>query len=498
MTRLFRHQEIGVKKLVDHPHFGLFMDMGTGKSLTVIEASRHLFDQGVIHTVIVVCPASVRAVWFDRELGELAKHLSQYPLKVTEFHSRRRTWYTQQREHGGNLNWVITNYDYLRGHYEEVIKEWGGATTLMVCDESSALKNDKAKQTRAALKLRKACGRVVILNGTPISNNPGDLYSQMNILDPSILDLKSSYMFKLRYGVMGGFEGREVVSWRNLEDLQNRIAPHVMRVEKKDCLDLPAKLPPVTLTVPLSPLAWAKYKEMREEMMVWLDDSKMSTAPQAAVRAIRLSQLTSGFLGGIVEQITCCFDPECMACNGTGARLREVGAERISSEKLDIVTQWLKERLEEDSRFKILIWSRFRREVEQLHFQLPEAFSRGIIYGGQTRDERDQALRLLDPRTSPDGPVAVIGTPASGSMGLNLTAASTVLYISNDYSLKTRLQSEDRVHRPGQIHPVSYYDVVATGPHGQRTIDHAVIKALRDKESLANFTVSAWKEALSE
>jgi SNF2 family DNA or RNA helicase len=83
-------------------------------------------------------------------------------------------------------------------------------------------------------------------------------------------------------------------------------------------------------------------------------------------------------------------------------------------------------------------------------------------------------------------------------MGLNLTAAHTVMYLSNDYSLKTRLQSEDRVHRPGQTNVVSYYDVVATGPDGQKTIDHHIIKALREKNDIATWTTSAWLAALRE
>jgi ATP-dependent DNA helicase len=83
-------------------------------------------------------------------------------------------------------------------------------------------------------------------------------------------------------------------------------------------------------------------------------------------------------------------------------------------------------------------------------------------------------------------------------MGLNLTAAHTVIYLSNDFSLKTRLQSEDRVHRPGQIYPVSYFDMIATGPQGQKTIDHLVAKSLMNKEAIADLTTSAWISALTE
>jgi len=83
-------------------------------------------------------------------------------------------------------------------------------------------------------------------------------------------------------------------------------------------------------------------------------------------------------------------------------------------------------------------------------------------------------------------------------MGLNLTASHTVVYLSNDYNLKTRLQSEDRVHRPGQTSPVSYFDIVAEGPNGQKTIDHTIMKALKAKDDLAKWTASAWLSELKE
>jgi hypothetical protein len=81
---------------------------------------------------------------------------------------------------------------------------------------------------------------------------------------------------------------------------------------------------------------------------------------------------------------------------------------------------------------------------------------------------------------------------------LNLTAAHTMIYLSYDHSLEKFLQGNDRVHRPGQVHPVSYYDIIATGPKGQKTIDHHIIQSRYNKDSLATWTVSAWQRALSE
>jgi SNF2 family DNA or RNA helicase len=310
---------------------------------------------------------------------------------------------------------------------------------------------------------------------------------------------------------MGGFMNKQIVQWINLEDLQQRFAPYVLRRLKTDCLDLPEKIPSVALTVPLSEKTWEIYKSMRDEMVAWLSESTVSVASQAIVKAMRLAQVTSGYIGGLQEsdidlEQNLDLDedrPDWLPgkSDQIPERIPAGSVQEVGHEKLKLFLQWLKERIDEEPNFKVLVWCRFRPELARLMDTLrrdhPYIFI-GEIRGGQKKGEREVALRLLDPRTTPEGSVVVAGTPASGSMGLNLTAAHTVIYMSNDYSLKTRLQSEDRVHRPGQIYPVSYYDIVATGPKGQKTIDHTIIKALREKNNIAEWTTRAWISALQD
>jgi hypothetical protein len=499
----FAHQVIGVQRLSDAPFLGLFDEMGAGKTKQVIDAAQVLYGRGEIGHVIVVAPASVRAVWADPdpEIGELAKHLwCETPAVVTEYHARVRRWLSGP-EARHPLEWLVTNYDFVRdGERRDYLASLGGPRTLLVLDESSAVKNHRAIQTRACYAVRKTCGRVWLLNGTPVAHNPLDMYAQGQLLSPKILDVKSFFHFRARYAIMGGWRQKQIIGWQNLEDLQRRFAPHVLRRLKTDCLDLPPKLPAVTLTVSLAPETWAVYREMRDEMVAWLGQQTVSVAAQAGVKAMRLAQITSGFLGGIQEERPCSCDGEgeCSRCGSTGVVTIGKPPVEIGREKLDLFLGWLNERLTDEPGFKVLVWCRFRAEVERLLGALPDVVERGAIWGGQSREERGLTLRLLSPGSAPAGPVVVVGTPASGSMGLNLAAASAVVYVSNDHSLKTRLQSEDRVHRPGQTRAVSYFDVMATGPRGQRTIDHAVIKALREKQDLATWTCSAWVSALKD
>ncbi len=522
----YDHQIVGIKKLVLEPVVGLFDEMGSGKSKQTIDAAQILFTQGKINRVLIVAPASVRHVWYDPELGELVKHLwEELPARIMLFHGKIKLWdwFVKDRT-APRLDFIVVNYEFIREESRLIeAMTYTGPKTLLVLDESSAIKSYKAQQTKACFKLRKRCGRIVLLNGTPIANSPRDMFSQGNIMDKSILECKTIYNFRARYGVIGGYQNRQIIKWINIDDLQRRFAPYVLRRLKSDCLDLPPKMPPVILPVELTDITWRKYKEMRRDLIVWLSNNLISTAQQAAVRGMRLAQITSGFLGGVhdagVERevplpleddrpdFIPFLKPDIIQQEPTLHNLMEEQrllvppVQTISCEKLDAFIEWLEEQLVADPQLKLLVWCRFRPELARLIERLeskPYSIALGQIHGGQKKDSREMALRLLDPRTMPPGPVVVAGTPASGSMGLNLAGAHTVVYMSNDYSLKTRLQSEDRVHRPGQTYPVSYFDMVATGPKGQKTIDHTIIKSLRNKNDLATFTTSAWLQALTE
>ena len=491
----FEHQVEGIRRLVVSPYLLLADEMGLGKTKQVIDAAQVLLRLGIINKVLVICPSPVKSVWYDPQFGEIRKHAWKSIVSQVAIYGVFQEHWLSQDEAEPELLWTITNYEYLRKPDRlKLIKSWVDRKTWLVLDESSAVKNWKSKQTRAVRELRPKVDRCVLLNGTPIANSPTDLFAQANLLHPSILDCEFLSHFHSQYAVLRG-DYRKPVDWPGLPKLRQLFKPHAIRRLKKNCLDLPPKLPPVTLTAPLSRSTWAKYVSMRDEMIVELSDESESIARQAVVKIIRLAQLTSGFLGGIVTE---------------GAEVVDIRTKKavetethdISDEKLKLFLGWYHELIEKDPNVKILVWCRFRREMMNLREALADRYFEsvriGLIHGGQKRNEQEASIRLLSPETTPRGPVIGIGTPQTGRTGLNLTAASVVVYVSHDYSLYTRLQSEDRVHRPGQIRPVSYFDIIATGPAGQKTIDHTVMKALRDKQEIADWTVNHWLKALKD
>jgi hypothetical protein len=539
--------------------FFLTDQMRLGKSKQVIDTAQVLFERNEIDSVIVVAPAPVRDVWYDPELGEIQKHRwLGLPTLVTEYHQQIRKWSADAVDGQRYLTWVITNFEYIRygvvrdksgwhGNHLDKLLKFANKRTLLVIDESAAVADYAALQTRACLAIRQRCGRVIELNGTPIVETPESLYSQAKMLDPRILGFNYVSQYKATYAIMGGYyvekkiwqKGKlktlkiptEIVGWRHklrpecceipphiqskvhepgpcLEDIQAKLAPYVLRRIRTECLDLPPKLDSVTLTATLTPETWRIYTEMRDDLVSWLDEHTVATSQQAGVRVMRLAQVTSGFLGGLRDDDTICpecgggdpvLDSECPACGGTGTISAPVPARAIGREKLDLFLTWVKKRLKEEKELRMVAWCRFRPELqrtaEELQHQIKDLKVRAI-FGGQPKEDRINGLRLMHPDVKYGGPAVLLGTLGTGGLGVSMAGAHEVVYVSNDRSLYKRLQSEDRPLGPGQTEPVSYHDIVAVGPKGQHTIDHTIMKALRDKTELATWTTDAWKTAL--
>lgn len=538
----FAHQIEDTQAVLDHPYFFITSEMRTGKSKIVVDAIQFLFEANIIEHALVIAPAPVRDVWYDPDMGEFKKHLwKDFPVRVLEFHARNRAW-SQSYTAGAKtrqLECVVTNYEFIRSKNRLAqLLPFCGPRTILICDESSFVKSYDAEQTKAVFQIRRACGRVVLLNGTPISHSPLDLFSQGNLLHPSILDCKYITHYKARYAIQepvlshGGNpilspRGRAIqtiTGWTHLDDIQRRFAPYVVRRLQKDCLDLPPKLDPVTLTAVLTPETWRVYKDMRDELVVWFKNGNVATAAQASTKTLRLAQITSGFVGGI-EDAAIGEEPlqegllESLTLEGDWSNppigepiaddVRKmiehkptVGeTQEIGREKLDIVLWFLKQRLEQYPNLHIVVWCRFRPElfrmIEEVKKKFPQ-FEVASICGGQKKAERQRTMQLLHPETTIEGPVFVGGTFGTGSFGLNFTAANHSVNCSFDFSLGKFKQSADRVYGPGMIGPAAYFDIVAVGPNGQKTIDHHIVKTRRMNEDIATWTTDAWIKALTE
>jgi hypothetical protein len=536
----FKHQIEDTATLVQHPWFFIASEMRTGKTKIVIDAAQFLFHAGAIDRVIVVCPEPVRSVWVgatsDALGGELREHLwNKTPALVTEYHSSTNQWRTGPA--GKELRIIVTNYEFIRPYrrkneakkVDDALKtllKYCTDKTLLVLDESGAITNHKSEQYKSCYKLREKCGRIVMLNGTPM-DTPIHLFAQGNMLHQSLLECKYITHFRNRYAQMGGYKvgatrkvdkktgkvtwegGRptQIIGWCNLDDLQRRFKPYTVRRLQKDCPDMPVRLPAVTLRAHMS-TSWSYYKEMRDEMVVMLDGGNASVSSQAIVKFMRLSQITGGFLGGIEDAG---LDPPCPSCDGIGCDECEqsgigaaqpvVSVREVGREKLDVLLWLIGNKLESDPNMKMVVWSRFvpetLRAIREAQLKFPQSIIAGL-HGGMSRVEKAATKALLHPTSAPQGSVVVFGTLGTGSFGLDLSAAHISVNYSYDHSLRKFLQSGDRVYGPRQVHAIEYFDIVAVGPKGQRTYDSVIVQARRDKQDIATWTSDAWVKAIDD
>lgn len=215
-TDLLPYQEQAVEKLRHLKIGALYMEMGTGKTRTALELIKLRLAAGKVDRVLWLCPCNIKT---DIQRG-IAEHSDLCDLGILDIVGIE-TLSTSVRECSRLLGLVQSHKVYL------------------IVDESSLVKNHAALRTIHIQQLAENCQYKLILNGTPISRNESDLYSQWMILDWRILGYRSYYSFAanhLEYDDRG-----RIHRVLNTDYLAEKIAPYTYQVKKADCFKLPDK-----------------------------------------------------------------------------------------------------------------------------------------------------------------------------------------------------------------------------------------------------------------
>ena len=328
--------------------------------------------------------------------------------------------------------------------------------TLIAIDESTTIKNPSAKRTKNILTLAKHSKYRRILTGSPVTKSPLDLYTQCQFLDSWLLGHSSYYTFRTRYAVMrnANFSGRTVqivVGYRNLGELSSKLEPFSYRVLKDDCLDLPKKTF-MKRIVQLSPDQSKLYLQMKEKALAVLNGKMVSTTT-VMTQLMRLQQITCGHF---------------TADDGS--------TQEIPNNRIDELMNVLNE-----IEGKVVIWGHWQKDMTQIIKSIIEEYGQKAVvdyYGLTPKEDRQNNINKFqnDPECR-----FFVGTPATGGYGITLTAASNMIYYSNGYDLEKRTQSQARIDRIGQEHPMTYIDIIC-----KDTVDERIVKALREKINIAS------------
>ena len=437
-VQLRPRQRAAIEKAWPHPGFALFHVMGAGKTLSTVALAGLRRSAGLIDRLLVICPTSVKGVWrqeFER-YSALPAH-----LQVLEAGNKLAPW--------TEFPILVVGVEALsQGGAHLVAKQFvDGGRCMTVIDESSTIKNHNTSRTETCWELGQQSQFRLILTGTNVTQGIQDLFAQMFFVGPSIVGELSYYSFRNKYCVMGGFENKKMIGYRNTDQLLDLIRPYCDVVRKGDM-----KLPPKQYQV-RNVKATAEQvracKELARNMETTLGTKTISV--QNALEAmLRFQQIAGGF------------DPDGQSI-GKSPKLEELMA------------------LLEEFDGKAIVWARYLPEVAAIASRLSERYPGAVLtLTGAT----DPAARQPMVNTFQSDPSVrfFVTNQATGGKGLTLTAATLSVYYSNTFSLEDRLQSEDRNHRIGQENEVMYIDLIS-----DLKVDHLIQNALANKLDVANY-----------
>ena len=456
----YAHQLTALEKSWNSETYAYFMEMGTGKTKVLIDNLAMLYDKGKVNGALIVAPKGVVGTWYNQELPN---HLPDHIENVTVLWQSHITKKQQENlntlfETGEKLHILIMNVEAFSTDkgVKFASKFLSCHNTLMAIDESTTIKNPKAKRTKNIVDLAGHAKYRRIMTGSPVTKNPLDLFSQCYFLDPFHLNHESYYSFRMRYAIMktANISGRKielVAGFKNLGELSDKLKPFSYRVLKEDCLDLPDKIY-MKRNIKLSSDQLKVYDQMKKEALAVLNGKKVTTV-NALTQLMRLHQITCGHF---------------TADDGSTQSLPN---NRIK-ELMNVL---------EETEGKAIIWAHYQYDITNIIKEVVKVHGPGSIvdyYGLTPQDERQSNIKKFqdDPKCR-----FIVGTPSTGGYGITLTAANTVIYYSNGYDLEKRLQSEDRAHRIGQKKSVTYVDLMC-----DETVDAKIVKALRKKINIAS------------
>ena len=473
-TKPFKHQAHIFYESRNKENYALFMEQGTGKSKVVVDTASYMFENNMIDGIMVIAPKGVHSDWIsyhfpehkpDRVASDMA-YWSADNKKSEAEHITKMILPPERHQMDRKLKVLAINIDGVnvaRG-YAVVETFLKNNRCLLVVDESSRIKNTKAKRTKKVLKLGKLANYKRILTGTPVTKSPLDLYSQMSFLSPDILGFNSFVSFRARYAILrdqilsNGGRYQMVVGFRpdRLDEITQLIAPYSYRILAKECLDLP----PLTFSkssVIMNTEQLRIYNELAEDLYSELAGAAM-TVPTLLTKLLRLSQITGGFFP-----------------SDEGESL-PVGD---SNPKLERLLDTIKE-IDESS--KVIIWARFKPELDVITEALAKEYGENTVvdyHGRVTNKRREYAKETM--RDEESQVRFFVGNPRAGGTGLNLTAANFMIFFSSGFDLDDRLQAEKRSHRIGQKKHVHIIDIIA-----KDSMDETIIESLKNKKDIAD------------
>jgi len=428
------------------------LEMGCGKTLCSVAITGTLYLTGNIRRVLVVAPLSILGVW-----QEEFTLFADFPNKVTVLKgtSAKKKEQLTAAAKSTSLQIVVVNYESAWRLEDELLTF---DADLIIADEGHKLKEGRTAQSKALHHLGDKARYKLLLTGTVITNRELDVWSQYRFINKSVFG-SSFYAFRNRFFDMMGYCGYVPVFKESMRDeFLRRLHSIAFSVTKEECLDL-SDITEEIHSVILEPKAAKLYKNLEKESYAELADGEVS-AVNVLTKLLRLSQLTGGFLTD-----------------------DDGNAHPVSTAKLDALSDIIDTAMADGK--KIVVMARFVAEMDAIQKLLEESQIGYAAVRGGIKDRAEEIRRFQEDEDCR----VFVGQIAAAGLGITLTAASTMVFFSLDYSMSNFEQAKARIHRVSQKENCHYIYITAA-----ETIDHKVLKALQDKAYLAKLLVDDYRK----
>ena len=467
-TKPYKHQMEGVIYGLEHESFLLGDDQGLGKTKEIIDiAMCRKQTDGLKHCLIICGINGNKYNWADevkihsREdswiLG--TRFTKRPPIKMIEGSTKDKMedlnnipcqffWITNiETLRGGSFKEKQGKRTVMRFPIAEKIQELcdRGIIGMIAFDEAHKAKNPDSQQGKALLSID-CKGPKIPMSGTFVLNNPLDLYLPLRWAG---FETHSFYAYKQHYCKMGGFGGKEIVGYKNLDELRSMVSKVMLRRVKGDVLDLPPKVHTIEW-VDAYPEQKSLYKDVRDQIRDNIDKVKIQPDPLSEM--LRLRQVT-GYPGILSSTVT-------------------------KSAKMDRMEELVEEEVAVGG--KAIIFSNWSEMTNVIRHKLKKynpAYITGEVGSVQRMEEKDRFQN--DPNCK-----VMIGTIGALGTGFTLTAAQLVIFVDEPWNRGIKDQAEDRAHRIGTRGTVRVVTILT-----RDTVDEGVYNLVQKKGKMADLLV---------
>lgn len=471
-VELMQHQKDAIAFAVKNNGIAAFFhEIGCGKTLSALATFEELRFRFPLLKLLVICPLSLIYGAWIREIE-----------KFTTF-----TWYDLHGNVGkvklGFADIHIINFEALISEkkFEEVKRLLSSSGWMCVIDESSKMKNNKAKTVERILSLKKHFFNRIVMSGTPAPNIEWEYWAQMYFLSDQILG-DNFYRFKNVYFAL--HRGNQIMPGQYMnahtlrkmheqgfkymiipqkrEEMFNRMKPWCHYVKAADCIDLPEEIDEFR-TIEMTQAQRRVYKQMEKSYIAELSEpGTYVVANIILTKLMKLRQITSGFAINDKEE--------------------EVSITPVNP-KLDA----LKDLIEECGDKQMIIWCQFHWEIDEIRRMLNQ-MQVGIseLHGRVPYNARNDNFENFINGVNR----FLIAHPDSAGHGLTMTNCHISVFFSMDYSMEGYSQARGRTYRKGQKNNCIYFHLIA-----KDSIDEDVLAIVQRKETAQNVAERYLKHA---